>query len=254
MMSKISTILVDDETKNNELLTIYLEKYCPVIDIVEISTSVEDAIVKINMLEPKLIFLDIIMSEGTGFDVIDGIKYEDYLVVFITAYQEYAITAFKFNAIDFLLKPIDSKDLIVTVKKVEDSLHNEYFTTPTQIESTKTSIAAKTSDYNFIAIPSTKKIDFIRIDDILYFESDGRYTIIHLLDKTTFFVSKNIGEYDKILAPNYFFRIHKKYLINLKYIVNINNSDGSNCELVGNLLLPVAKRRKEGLVSFLNIK
>ena len=103
-------------------------------------------------------------------------------------------------------------------------------------------------------IPSTKKIDFIKIDDILYFESDGRYTIIHLMDQTTFFVSKNIGEYDKILAPKYFFRIHKKYLINLKYIININNSDGSNCELVGNLTLPVAKRRKEDLVSFLNIK
>ncbi|MDG1393204.1 MAG: LytTR family DNA-binding domain-containing protein [Flavobacteriaceae bacterium] len=253
-MSKISTILVDDETKNNELLCIYLEKHCPIVEVVAISTSVDDAIAKINKLKPKLIFLDIVMDKGTGFDVVEGIKYEDYLVVFITAYQEYAITAFKFNAIDFLLKPIDSKDLIVTVKKVEDSLNNEFFTTSTQIESAKTSIAAKTSDYNFIAIPSTKKIDFIRIDDILYFESDGRYTIIHLLDKTTFFVSKNIGEYDKILAPNYFFRIHKKFLINLKYIVNINNSDGSSCELVGSLVLPVAKRRKEGLVSFLNIK
>ncbi len=253
-MSKISTILVDDETKNNELLCIYLEKHCPIVEVVAISTSVDDAIAKINKLKPKLIFLDIVMDKGTGFDVVEGIKYEDYLVVFITAYQEYAITAFKFNAIDFLLKPIDSKDLIVTVKNVEDSLNNEFFTTSTQIESAKTSIAAKTSDYNFIAIPSTKKIDFIRIDDILYFESDGRYTIIHLLDKTTFFVSKNIGEYDKILAPNYFFRIHKKFLINLKYIVNINNSDGSSCELVGSLVLPVAKRRKEGLVSFLNIK
>ena len=189
-----------------------------------------------------------------GFDVLEGIKYDDYMVVFITAFQEYALTAFKFNAIDFLLKPIDSKDLIITVKKIEDSLSNEYFTTSTQIESAKTSIAAKTSDYNFIAIPSTKKIDFIKIDEILYFESDGRYTIIHLLDKTTFFVSKNIGEYDKILAPKYFFRIHKKYLINLKYIVNINNSDGSSCELIGSLMLPVAKRRKESLVSFLNIK
>ena len=128
------------------------------------------------------------------------------------------------------------------------------FTTDCQLQSTKTSIETKTSDYNFIAIPSTKKIDFIKIDDILYFESDGRYTIIHLRDKTTFFVSKNIGEYDKILAPKYFFRIHKKYLINLKYIININNSDGSHCELAGNLKLPVAKRRKEDLVSFLNIK
>ena len=106
----------------------------------------------------------------------------------------------------------------------------------------------------FIEKHDIGNIDFIKIDDILYFESDGRYTIIHLMDQTTFFVSKNIGEYDKILAPNYFFRIHKKYLINLKYIININNSDGSNCELVGNLTLPVAKRRKEDLVSFLNIK
>jgi two-component system LytT family response regulator len=97
-------------------------------------------------------------------------------------------------------------------------------------------------------IPSTKKIDFIKIDNILYFESDGRYTIIHLTDNSTFFVSKNIGEYDKILAPNFFFRIHKKYLINLKYIININNSDGSNCQLLGDIILPVAKRRKEDLV------
>ena len=189
------------------------------------------------------------------FVLVFGVAFfKDYSAVFITAFQEYAVTAFKFNAIDFLLKPIDPKDLIATVKILEDNLKNKLFTTNPQLESAKTSIEAKTSDYNFIAIPSTKKIDFIKIDDILYFESDGRYTIIHLIDKTTFFVSKNIGEYDKILAPRYFFRIHKKYLINLKYIVNINNADGSNCELVGNLILPVAKRRKEDLVSFLNIK
>jgi hypothetical protein len=135
-----------------------------------------------------------------------------------------------------------------------DGVKNKLYTTNPQIKSTKTSIEAKTSDYNFIAIPSTKKIDFIKIDNILYFESDGRYTIIHLTDNSTFFVSKNIGEYDKILAPKFFFRIHKKYLINLKYIININNSDGSNCQLLGDIILPVAKRRKEDLVSFLNIR
>jgi two-component system LytT family response regulator len=253
-MSKITAVLVDDEIKNNELLNIYLDKYCPIIEVVAIATTVDGAITTINDLQPKLIFLDIVMQDGTGFDVLDGIDYEDYSAVFITAFQEYAVTAFKFNAIDFLLKPIDPKDLMATVKILEDNLKNKLFTTNPQLESAKTSIKAKTSDYNFIASPSTKKIDFIKIDDILYFESDGRYTIIHLIDKTTFFVSKNIGEYDKILAPRYFFRIHKKYLINLKYIVNINNADGSNCELVGNLILPVAKRRKEDLVSFLNIK
>ena len=167
---------------------------------------------------------------------------------------EYAISAFKFNAVDFILKPIDPKDLLVTFKRIEDCFKNNNFTTPSQIKSVKSSIGSKTTDYNFIAIPSTKKIDFVRIDDILYLESDGRYTTIHLVDKSTLFVSKNIGEYEKLLSTSYFFRIHKKYLINLKYIININNSDGSNCELVGKLMLPVAKRRKEDLVSFLNIR
>ena len=217
-MSKITAVIVDDEVKNNELLNIYLKKYCPIIDVIALSTSVQEAIPLINDLQPKLIFLDIVMQDGTGFDVIEAIEYEDYSAVFITAFQEYAVTAFKFNAIDFLLKPIEPKDLMATVKIVEENLKNKLYTTNPQIESTKTSIEAKTSDYNFIAIPSTKKIDFIKIDDILYFESDGRYTIINLIDKKTFFVSKNIGEYDKILAPKFFFRIHKKYLKTLSIL------------------------------------
>ena len=161
MMSKISTILVNDEVKNNELLNIYLDKYCPNIEIIGIATSVEDAINKINDLRPKLIFLDIVMHDGTGFDVLEGVQHNDFSVVFITAFQEYAVTAFKFNAIDFLLKPIDPKDLLVTFKRIEDCFKNNNFTTPSQIKSVKSSIGSKTTDYNFIAIPSTKKIDFV---------------------------------------------------------------------------------------------
>lgn len=252
-MHKISTILVDDETKNNELLSIYLQRHCPSIEIVGISTTIKDAVTKINKIQPQLIFMDIVLDQGSGFDVLEQIEYEDFLVVFITAYQKYAHTAFRFNAIDFLLKPIDPKDLILAVEKTLTNIQNKYFTTTNQIESVKNSIATKTSDYNFIAIPSTRKIHFKQLDDILYFESDGRYTIVHLRNGNTIMGTKNIGEYEKILAPNYFFRIHKQYLINIKYIVNINNNDGSNCEMEGNLLLPVAKRRKEELVTYLNI-
>lgn len=252
-MHKISTILVDDETKNNELLSIYLQRHCPSIEIVGISTTIKEAVTKINKIQPQLIFMDIVLDQGSGFDVLEQIEYEDFLVVFITAYQKYALTAFRFNAIDFLLKPIDPKDLILAVEKTLTNIHKKYFTTTNQIESVKKSIATKTSDYNFIAIPSTRKIHFKQLDDILYFESDGRYTIVHLRNGNTIMVTKNIGEYEKILAPNYFFRIHKQYLINIKYIVNINNTDGGNCEMEGNLLLPVAKRRKEELVTYLNI-
>ncbi len=252
-MQKISTILVDDEVKNNELLKIYLERHCPSIEIVDVATTVSDAIAKINNIEPKLIFLDIVLDQGTGFDVLEQIQYDDFLVVFITAFQEYALSAFKFNAIDFLLKPIDTKDLILAVEKVKNSLDNQYYTTPAQIESLKDSMEANTSNYNFIAIPSIRKIHFRKLEDILFFESDGRYTIVHMHDGGTIVVAKNIGEYDKILSPAYFFRIHQKYLINLKYIVNINNADGSNCEMEGNIVLPVAKRRKEELVAYLNI-
>lgn len=252
-MNKINTILVDDEIKNNELLSIYLERHCPAIEVVATATTIEDALEKIHKIQPKLIFMDIVLDNGTGFDILEQIKYDDFLVVFITAHQKYALTAFKFNAIDFLLKPIDPKDLILAVEKIQNNIENKYFTTTSQIESVRDSIASKTSDYNFIAIPSTRKIHFKQLDDILYFESDGRYTIVHLRNGSTILVTKNIGEYDKILAPIYFFRIHKKYLINIKYIININNTDGSNCELEGNLRLPVAKRRKEELVNHLNI-
>ena len=128
-MSKISAIIVDDEIKNNELLNIYLEKYCPMIDVIGVSTTVEHATQKINDLKPKLIFLDIVMQDGTGFDVVEGINYDDYSVIFISAFQEYAVTAFKFNAIDFLLKPIDPKDLMTTVQTLEVNLKNKLFTT-----------------------------------------------------------------------------------------------------------------------------
>lgn len=252
-MQKIPTILVDDEIKNSELLKIYLLRHCPSVEVVEVANTAQEAVEKINDLEPKLIFLDIVLDQGTGFDVLEQIQYEDYLVIFITAFQEYALSAFKFNAIDFLLKPIDPKDLIVSVEKVKNNLVNHYYTTPAQIESLKDTIGANTSNYNFIAIPSIRKIHFKQLEDILFFESDGRYTIVHLYDGGTIVVAKNIGEYDKILSPTYFFRIHKKYLINIKYIVNINNTDGSNCEMEGNIVLPVAKRRKEELVAYLNI-
>ncbi len=252
-MHRITTILVDDETKNNKLLQIYLERHCPSVEVVAVAKSVKSAVKKINELKPKLIFLDIVLDQGNGFDVLEQVEYNDFLVVFITAFQEYALTAFKFNAIDFLLKPIDPKDLLLAVEKIHEKIENQFFTNFKQIESAKNSISSKTSNYDFIAIPTTKKIYFKQLDEILYFESDGRYTIVHLLEGSSIVIAKNIGEYDKILAPNYFFRIHQKYLINIKYIININNADGSSCEMAGDLVLPLAKRRKEELVAYLNI-
>ena len=252
-MRKITAILVDDETKNNELLKIYLERHCPSIEVLAVAKTVKKAVKKINELEPQLIFLDVVLDQGTGFDVLEQVEYKDFLVVFITAFQEYALSAFKFNAIDFLLKPIDPKDLIVAVEKIHSNIENQFFTNIEQIRSAKNSIDTKTSNYDFIAIPTIKKIYFKQLDDILYFESDGRYTVVHLLDGQSIVLAKNMGEYEKILAPNYFFRIHRKFLINIKYIVNINNVDGSSCEMKGRILLPLAKRRKEELMALLNI-
>lgn len=249
-MSKITTIIVDDEPTNIELLKIYLNRYCPTIDIIGTYNNLEEAVIAINDLKPRLIFLDIVLDTGTGFDLLKRINYEGFSVVFVTAFQEYAIQAIKCNAIDFILKPVNPQDLIGAVFKIQNEINSHVVSSVANGVTTKT----KTSDYNFIAIPSTKKIDFVKIDDILYFESDGRYTIVHLTDKSTLVVSKNIGEYDKTLAPKFFYRIHKRFLINIKYIVNINNADGSNCELKGNIMLPVAKRRKEQMVSYLNIR
>jgi len=246
-MIKHTALIVDDDSNNSKLLKIYLKRHCPYIEVVGVANSVNEAILLYEKSKPELLYLDVCLGDEDSFNIIDSLEDFKGEVIFISAFHEYAIKAIKYDVVDFIIKPIEINDLIAATNKaiLKISKHKEK-----KVEDTLNKTIIK-----FIAIPSIDKIELIKVDKIIYCESEGRYTIFHIMDcKKTKVTSRNLGEYEKLLNNNYFFRIHNKYLVNLDMVSNINKSAGNYCELVNNKSLPIAKRRQEKLHRFLNLK
>jgi len=252
-MQKITAVIIDDEISNIILLENYLNKYCPLVDLIGEANTISSAVTLINTKKPKLIFLDIMLDEGTGFDVLEEVTHKDSKVIFVSSHNEYAIKAFKYSAIDYVLKPIEIEDLILAVNKAYDDIDKEIYTNTVQLDMVNKSLEVK-EPLNFIAIPSIDKIEFIKIEDIIYLQSDGRYTVFFLKDGKKIVASRNLGEYENIIDKNLFFRIHNSYIVNLKHVVSINKRDGVYCEMINRISLPIAKRRQDSLNRFLKIK
>ncbi len=253
-MSKFTAVLVDDEPNNIELLTHFLKKYCPRVDVIGQADTKEDAIAIIPQLQPQLLFLDIVLDEGTGFDVLEAINAENIQVIFVTAFDEFAIKAFKYNAVDFVLKPIEIEDLIVAVSSASERLEKSQFIDQKRLSSLVEAISSEKLHQDFIAIPTIEKIEFIKTNTIVYCKSDGKYTEFNLTNGKMIVSSKNLGEYEQLLDDNVFFRIHNSYIVNLNFVQNINKAAGNYVELGNNVSLPIAKRRQESLHRFLNLK
>jgi len=253
MIKNIEAIIVDDEEANIELLSLYLNKCCPFVTLIGEADSVDSAVKLINKLKPKLLFLDIILGEGTGFDILEKISSDDFKVIFVSSHDEFAIKAFKYSAIDYILKPIDQKELFYAVKKCLSDIEKDDFTSNQQIELLNVAVKKNTA-LNFLAIPSINKIEFIKLEDIIYLKSDGRYTNFFLTNERKIIASRNLGEYENILDKSIFFRIHNSYIVNLTHVEIITKTDGSYCEMSNHESLPIAKRRQDSLSRFLRIK
>ena len=252
-MKKINAVIVDDEEHNIDLLARFLKKYCPMVSIIGWASTKEDAIQLINEEKPQLVFLDVVLDVGTGFDVLRESDHKNLKVIFATAFNEYAVKAFKVNAVDYLLKPIDIEELIISVTKAYGDIEKEEFTNQQQLKLLSETIFEDTNKFDFITIPSMEKIVFVKTNDIIYLESDGRYTHVHLEEKKKLMASKNLGEFEKNLARN-FFRIHKLYIVNLDKVVSFNKAGGNYCELGNGKMLPVAKRRQTQLLYHLGLR
>lgn len=250
---RIDTILVENESKNMKLLDYFLAKYCPQIQVIGKAKTKKKAVELIDQLKPKLIMLDIQLDDGTGFDVLDAAQHKDYRVIFVTSFSKYATKAFRYNAIDYILKPVAIEELIVAVNKAHEYLQKEWYTSPRQISSLSENFNV-TTNFDFIAVPSIDKIEFLKINEIAYLKSEGRYTVFKLVDGSSVMASKNLGEFENIIDKSLFFRIHNSYIVNLKHILKINKVDGSYCEMSTNEALPIAKRRQDSLSRFLRIK
>ena len=239
----ISTIIIDDEKNALEVLAMQLGRYCKEINIVACCNSGKSGIEAIKKHEPQLVFLDIEMPIHNGFDVLDDTKELDYKVIFTTAYDRFAIKAFKYAAIDYLLKPIDIIELQEAVNKVliqteKVKLEEKFATLFAQINANKL-VKEK------IALPIGNTLEFFEPDDIIRIESESNYSHIFLANKKKITVSKTLKDVAEHLIGTSFFRIHQSHLINTNHILKVIKEDGAFVVMKDGVNLPISRNKKE---------
>lgn len=240
----IKAVIVDDEPKAIQSLTWELTHFREEIEIVNTFSNPEEAIRYLDDNPPDCLFLDIQMPTMDGFQFLQKLKNIEFAVVITTAYNEFAIKALKHDAIDYLLKPIDSDDLEDTIKKVKK--HNHKFFNPSKIEEALSNFNTK-FEQKKITINTDGKLIFLNIDDILFVESDGNYSTIVTSDNQKLLITKKLKEVNEILPEHYFFRIHNSYIINLNKIKEFIKNEGY-VVMESNHKIPVARQRKSSFL------
>lgn len=239
----LRAIVIDDiETIRKNHIAI-IKSSCPNVSVIGQADSVESGIKLINQLAPDLVFLDVEMPDGTGFDLLQKLKPILFKVIFITGYEDFAIRAFRFSAIDYLLKPLDADDLTEAVKKAEDSLGKEFFDMKLQ---NLFANLDRPKDLQKLVLKTSDRIYSVNIQDVVNCESDKNYTTFNFINAPKLVVSTNLKEYETLLAPYNFFRTHKSHLINMAYFDHFVKADGGNKIVMKNkLVVPLSVRKKE---------
>jgi two-component system LytT family response regulator len=242
----MNVVIVEDEV-NSRLLLKNLLSENPKVTIVGEAASVAEGLQVINSTRPDLLFLDVQLQNGTSFDLLQQLE-NQYQIIFTTAYDEYAVKAFKFNAIDYLLKPIDEDELRLAVQKAEDHFSRNYKLSKDQITNLLSSVTGNGRVSDKIAIPTPEGFIVLPCQDILYCRSIGNYTEFVLSNDKKLMSSYTLKQYDDILVNHGFLRIHKSYLVNLKHITQYKRTDGGSVVLANGDEIAVSKRNKELLL------
>ncbi len=253
---KIRAIIVDDELPARENMRFMLQDNCPEIEVCGTADGVKSALKLFQDMKPDLIFLDIRMPSGAeGFDLIDQLGNEQFYVVFVTAFKDYAIRAFESRALHYILKPIDEQDLIETVQRV---LQRRKFdlADPSGLSAYRENIRkleeeiARQTPPRRITIHHSKGIKLLDPDDITHIEGSGNCALIHFKDKHTYLDTRTLKVYE-VLLPKYFYRTHKSYIVNMKEVSELLHGDEQSVVLKNGTSLPVARERKQDLLASL---
>jgi two-component system, LytTR family, response regulator len=247
----INAIIVDDELKSRESLKILLEEFCDNVTVKALCQDVADAVQAIQQYKPDVVFLDIQLQRETGFDLLTQLGDFDFEVIFTTAYAEYAIKAFKFAAIDYLLKPIDIEELKRALSKVEKRRNDSI---SMRLQQLMQNLKNTSSENYKLALPTTDGLVFIKMQDILYCEASSNYTEITVMDGKKYIVSRTLKEYEDMLGEHNFYRIHNSYLINLNAIKKYVRGEGGYVIMANDKSLDVSKRKKEGFLARIGAK
>ena len=241
----IKAVIIDDEPDSRATLISYLEKYCDSIEIIGEANSVATGVEKLNEISPDVIFLDVQMPDGSGFDLLEQLPEINFQIIFVTAFDQYAIRAIKFSALDYLLKPIDPVQLIEAVNKLKEK-EKDY-----TIRKKYETLVNNKNSFEKIALPAFDGIIFINIKNIVRCKADRNYTIFFMNTGEEILVTRTLKEYDEMLCDLNFYRVHQSHLINLAFVKKYTKGEGGLITMEDGSEIYVARRRKGDLLAAL---
>ena len=241
----LRTIIIDDEAHVRETLTQLVKYSCPQVQLVGEAFSVESGVKAIKELHPHLVLLDIRMGDGSAFDILKKFEIIDFKVIFITAYEKYAVQAFRFAAVDFLLKPVNPEELADAVKRAESIVQHQL---NKHLEALEENMKSDIRQKKKIVLKTMENIYLVSLHDITYLEADRSYTTFHTLNRDRIVISKPLKDFDELLFEDGFYRVHKSYLINMMHVQRFEKQEGGNIVLTNDHKIPVASRKREELL------
>ena len=244
----MKAVIIEDEERSRMVLENLLQTYCPEVEVLGMADSVNEGVDVIAKHQPDIVFLDVQINGGTGFDVLDRLKGQNPSVIFTTAYDQYALKAFKFSAIDYLLKPIDIEELKTAVRKASTTTSQDE--DKYKIQNLLSNLKNPNED-PVLLVSTLEAVEFIRIKDIIRCEASGAYTQLHLRDRKPVMVSKIIKDFEFLLQDYGFYRVHQSHLINLKEVQKFVKSENF-LQMRDGAQIQLARSRKDEFFSMLH--
>ena len=246
----INAVIVEDEKKSREVLEALVKTNCPEVNLVGSADSVAGGVDLIRKTNPRLVFLDIEMADGSGFDLLEQVPNTGFEVIFTTASDAHALRAIKYSAIDYLLKPIDADELKAAVEKIKtrqsvnENLENLKFLLQ--------NFRRPNEQYTKITLPTGNAYEIVNVKDIIRCEADGSYTSFFLENKKKLLVSASLKHYEDLLPPDDFIRVHHHHLINMSHVVRFLKTDGGYAVMSDGTQIEISRRKKDAFIQRLN--
>jgi two-component system LytT family response regulator len=253
-MQEIKAFIIDDEFQSRNFLIKMLQQYFPEISVAGQAATVEEGLKGIKKHKPNIVFLDIQMKGETGFDLLNRLQEINFALIFTTAFDKYAIKAFRFNAIDYLLKPIVTSELVEAVNKVKQRTVPGQSASKIQVEQLYHDITNPQKIHDKIAIPTGEGFIVVPVNEIVYFHADSNYTKFHLVDKKCILSSYTLKQYDEILTAQSFFRAHRSYLINLAHVKMYRRGEGGEIVMSNGHEIELSRTHKDEFLHLLNVR
>jgi two-component system LytT family response regulator len=250
MSDLIDAVIIEDEKKSREVLEALVKTNCPDVNLLGSAESVSTGVELIRRVNPQLIFLDIEMADGSGFDLLEKLDSSSYDVIFTTASDAHALRAIKYSAIDYLLKPIDADELVNAVEKIRVKKSNT-----ANLDNLKfllQNFKKPTDQYTKISLPTGNAYEIVNVKDIIRCEADGSYTSFFLENKKKLLVSASLKHYEDLLPPDDFIRVHHHHLINMNHVVRFLKTDGGYAVMSDGTQIEISRRKKDAFIQRLN--